>query len=214
MPEWLTIVLPVAIAAIGLLGVLAAAVIAARSATRMRLYEANHRRADDFAAFQVRITAALNNLYTTSGAVLADLDFRLTHAKQQAVATSAKEFSVPLMEESMQLRTRQATDDWRKAMASAHMYPIEGLSAAISEIDNLRADFADLMNAGKSEEARRQLKQWNLQQVYRYLTVIRVQHDKTLLFTLQTLRLKREIKRAIRQLSMNEEQVQQRIDES
>jgi hypothetical protein len=200
MAQLLLTLLPVAIAVIGLLGVLAAAIIAARTAIRSRLYEANDRRATEFAQFQVRATAAINELLIVSSVILDDFEARKAAAIEEAIREGENEYSLEAVSPEVRERAATATAQWRAVLAESHVHPDEQVQTALVRFDEARSAFVDAINARDMALARTKLNGHDVQAVYRTLLRTRLQHDMVLLNTLTTRALRGGMKKALAKL--------------
>ena len=193
---WLTVVLPVAIAAVGLLGVFGAAFIAARSAVVVRLIDSNRAIAEEHRAFQRLVVNAVNELALAQGqwmlAIKAAIELAIASVKP---GQTKIDLSVP--DGGHTSRIESATVKWREAMAEAHLYADEETVHAMEAYDARRAVVVEALNKHQIETAEREnnlLLEYDARQIYRLLQITKVKTELAFIGPMRAIRFRKALR--------------------
>lgn len=198
-------------AVLSVIGVLIAAVWAARSAMIVRLLDSQRAGAERFAVFQQDAAAAIGEL----GISMARFVERTRDAVRAAKKANPGATEItPEIDPEWGARVERATDAWRLVLARGQAFAGNGVHEALAAVDVQRALAIEHMNAYRGREAWdavEQMREYEARQVYRRLQVAALEREIAMMRLVQTRRLRREMKRAeafaVEQLERGEQMI-------
>ncbi|KAA0960805.1 hypothetical protein FQ142_07945 [Microbacterium sp. ANT_H45B] len=157
--EWSDAVVPLVVAAVGVIAVSAGAGVAARSSLRVRLIEMEREEDRDHRDFQIRTVAAVNALGTASAHLIRARLVLLRALRDEARAQmresgTTTRINVPGpfdLSPDEDTRVATATEQWRSILAEGHAFAAPGTGDALQAFDERRAELVTAINQATLE---------------------------------------------------------------
>jgi hypothetical protein len=149
---------PLALALIGVLGVVFGARIAATSNLRSRLVDMMREDSQEQREFQIRAVAAVNELGTASALLIIRRLSALHEAKTSAMMTleasgtsSAVQIRPEHLSPAEDRRVAAATERWRSVLAEGHAFASDSTGHALRQFDARRSTLVTTVNEATGE---------------------------------------------------------------